>query len=184
MWFRKCYTCGMNWTDYLYYDETSPSCLRWKVRPAHCISIGDPAGNEKNDEGRIYYQLTLKKRHYYCHRIIWEMFNGVINRSSRIDHIKNISESEPADNRIENLQICSNMQNSQKKLLRRDSKSGFKGVNWNEESKNWMCRITVDGKSKFLGRFDDKIKAAQSYDQAALLYHGEFAITNKSLGLY
>lgn len=20
-----------NWSDYFYYDETSPSCLRWKV---------------------------------------------------------------------------------------------------------------------------------------------------------
>lgn len=174
----------MNWTDYLYYDETSPSCLRWKIRPAPHIQIGDSAGNEKNDEGRIYYQLTLKGRQYYCHRIIWEMFNGTIDRSIRIDHISNVTQDFPADNRIENLQICSNMQNTQKKLLRRDSKSGFKGVNWNKESKKWIVRIMAEGKSKFIGRFEDKIKAAQSYDQAAQLYHGEYAITNKSLGLY
>lgn len=33
----------MNFSDYLYYDETSPSCLRWKVQRGK-YKQGDVAG--------------------------------------------------------------------------------------------------------------------------------------------
>ena len=36
---------------------------------------------------------------------------------------------------------------------------------------------------KNIGSYEDKIEAAKAYDQAAIKYFGEFACTNKDLGL-
>lgn len=33
-----------DWSKIFYYDETSPSYLRWKIKPAKNVDIGDDAG--------------------------------------------------------------------------------------------------------------------------------------------
>ena len=49
-------------------------------------------------------------------------------------------------------------------------RSKFVGVSWIKQMKKWKAQITIDGKSKHLGYFDDEKEAACKYDeQAALL---------------
>ena len=49
-------------------------------------------------------------------------------------------------------------------------RSKFVGVSWYKERKKWKAGITIDGKLKSLGYFDDEKEAACKYDeQAALL---------------
>lgn len=78
-----------NWSDYFYYDETSPSCLRWKVtkicgkgkgRPA--VSAGDVAGCLGN---KNRWRVTINYKSYLVHRIIWELHNGIIKDNMVID---------------------------------------------------------------------------------------------------
>ena len=46
----------------------------------------------------------------------------------------------------------------------------FVGVSWYMRDKKWTAQITIDGKFKHLGYFDDENEAAYKYDeQAALL---------------
>ena len=45
------------------------------------------------------------------------------------------------------------------------------------------AHIRHDGKLIFLGTFESAEAAAIAYDEAAIRMHGEFAVTNKSLGL-
>ena len=44
--------------------------------------------------------------------------------------------------------------------------SRHKGVHWNRQQRKWQVTISVDGKSRFGGRFRDEEEAARAYDAA------------------
>ena len=45
--------------------------------------------------------------------------------------------------------------------------SKFRGVSWIKRDKKWLAQITIDGKLKHLGYFDDDETAARKYDEHA-----------------
>lgn len=83
------------------------------------------------------------------------------------------------DNRRGNLRVCTYAQNNSNTRIRITSKSGFKGVSWNTSDKRWKASVG----QAFVGNFMTAIEAALAYDAAAIEAFGEFACTNKSLGL-
>ena len=56
--------------------------------------------------------------------------------------------------------------------------SCFTGLSWNKRIAKWEASITVQGKPRYLGSFDDEIVAARAYDQTARGAFGEFANLN------
>jgi len=85
-------------------------------------------------------------------------------------------DRNPLNNRKRNLRLSTPSQNSCNRGLRRDNKSGFKGVFW--RGKKWIAYIKIRGKRIHLGTFEDRIKAAMTYDKAARKLHGKFAVLN------
>jgi hypothetical protein len=45
--------------------------------------------------------------------------------------------------------------------------SRYMGVSWNRPRNKWIARISIDGKTTFLGAFKDEVDAARKYDEAA-----------------
>jgi hypothetical protein len=87
------------------------------------------------------------------------------------------------NNRKENLRFATRIQN----CINKESvlgKSGFKGVSWHKGTQRWVVRLSVNKIRKSFGYFKNKIEAAMVYDKVALKYHGDFACTNKMMGLY
>ena len=106
---------------------------------------------------------------FNMHRVVMNPKNN-----EQIDHVN----GNKFDNRKSNLRICTNTQNQHNVPLRKDNKSGFKGVNWDKKTRKWHTRIRVDGNRFSLGYFNNKEQAALAYNEAALQYHGEFARLN------
>lgn len=50
-------------------------------------------------------------------------------------------------------------------LLRRDNKSGFRGVSWSKYHNKWLCYLAINSKTKHIGLFNTSVEAAKAYDQ-------------------
>ena len=99
-------------------------------------------------------------------------------KSMVVDHINR----DTLDNRKCNLRIVNRSQNLINSGYRKNL-SGFKGVTWHNQNKKWQAKIIVKGKQIYFGLYDDKIKAAKSYDKNVTKLFGKYCVTNKSLGL-
>lgn len=77
------------------------------------------------------------------------------------------------DNRLENLRIATKSQSMSNRRLRKDSRSGLKGVTFAEG--RWMACIQANGKKKTIGRYPTAQLAYEAYCKAAIELHGEFA---------
>jgi len=110
-----------------------------------------------------------KLSHLSMHRVILSAKEGDIT-----DHINR----DKLDNRRSNLRLCTPAESARNQNLRKDNKSGYKGVHWHPVDKKWCAKICVHGKRTFLGNYDQVEDAARAYDQAAIELHGEFARLN------
>ncbi len=85
------------------------------------------------------------------------------------------------DNRRSNLRLATHSQNSCN--TRRDKSktySRYRGVSFSKRKQKWFAAIRHNGKKIWLGYFKTEIEAARAYDEAARIYHKEFARLNFS----
>lgn len=130
--------------------------------------------------GDYYANATVytngKPRKLIMHRLIMglDFYDGKV-----VDHI----DHDTLNNQKHNLRVCSYANNVRNMNLRKSNSSGFKGVCKTKPS-GWKAYIRVNYKRINLGVFQSIIDAAKAYDAATLKYFGEFAATNKMMGLY
>jgi hypothetical protein len=138
--------------------------LRWKSVPKKFqrAKVGDLAGTVGASG---YLVVGVDRIYYYVHRIIWKMMTG-IDPFDQVDH----EDTNRLNNRWLNLREASNGPNVQNSRLRKDNRSGFKGVCWDSHHKAWAA--TIDGKR--IGRFKDKQDAIAARMRAAEELHGPF----------
>ena len=110
------------------------------------------------------------------HRIIMPPPEGMV-----IDHIN----SDYLDNRRENLRICTHAENLKNQRPSRSAAVKYKGVSKDLDGrkKPYRAKIAADGKHKTIGSFETPEQAAKAYDEEATRLHGEYAKTNKQMGL-
>lgn len=119
----------------------------------------------------IFVDGKRKQKIVQMHRMILEVENYKI----KINH-KNFNTLNNCRNNIE---ICSNAENKQYSKKHKDNTSGYKGVTWHKKQQCWTVQIGINYKNIHLGSFDNIIDAAQAYNEAAIKYHGKFAILNE-----
>lgn len=167
-----------NWHEYFTCDADS-GILIWRHRPRSMFNsdhafnrwnkryAGQVAGN--NDDHSV--RVRIGKRSHGAHIIIWEMVHGPIPERIQIDHI----DGDPWNNRLSNLRLATHAQNQANKAVTRRSKSGLKGVSWNDKRRLWQSCMSRNGTSFTIGWYKTKGLAAVAYAKAALRYQGKFA---------
>ena len=76
-----------------------------------------------------------------------------------INHI----DFDKSNNRVENLEIVTQRENSSHRKHKSSSK--YTGVYWNKERKKWQSQITIKGKVYYLGRFENEFDAHLAYQK-------------------
>lgn len=111
-----------------------------------------------------------KKHILRLHRLVMNLNN----ENLFVDHIGH----NKFDNRKKNLRIVTKSQNNMNKYVTSNSKSGFRGVYWDNDRNRWTASIKYNGKQKRIGRYlniEDAIIARKKAEQD---YFGEYSYEN------
>lgn len=100
------------------------------------------------------------------HRLVWAIHHNEWPNKF-IDHINR----NKIDNRIENLRLATKSQNMQNTDLRKDNKSGVKGVFFRKDINKFAPYIQINGKMKYLGCYNSIEEAKAKRLEAEKLYH-------------
>lgn len=117
----------------------------------------------------------------FAHRLAFLFMLGcTLPPEVEVDH----KNGKRADNRWDNLRPVTHSSNGKNKILSRANKSGFKGVSYRAScSLKWRAQILAEGEKISIGHFASARDAAIAYDERAIILHGQYAKTNKALGL-
>ena len=114
-----------------------------------------------------YYCMSNNKTWRRLHRLIM----NVTDPNIFVDHINH----NELDNRKSNLRICTNQENIRNCITPKNNKSGYKGIYWAKDKNKWTVQITLNNKTKYIGRYEKLEDAIAARKEATKKYYGEFA---------
>lgn len=147
------------------YDPET-GVLRWKIKPAKCILIGDEVGHLSSIG---YVQVQIAGQRCLAHRIIWKLVTG--EEPIGIDHCN----GDPSDNRLVNLRLATQSQNRTNSRRPKSARPGLKGTSF--KAGKWEASVHTKDKYVYLGRFKTEQEAHQAYCEVADQLFGEFRRT-------
>jgi hypothetical protein len=158
--------------EYIVYDETSPTCLRW-VKPYRWPNGSNQPGMVAGAiNGPGYYHVEIGRKKIRAHQIVWFLHKGEW-ASKDIDHINRIK----TDNRIENLREATRSQNILNQVKPNGKTvSGLRGVTYRPRNGRWEARISIDGKCIQIGTYKTAEEAEAAYKKVK--YELEFFEVN------
>ena len=118
---------------------------------------------------RGYVHIQYMRKSYKAHRIIYLMFYG--DTPDIVDHI----DGDTRNNHVENLRAANHAGNAQNARKRADNSSGVKNVSWHKRISKWGVSLSIQGKIRHFGYFDDLELAALVASEARDKHHGNFA---------
>lgn len=116
-----------------------------------------------------YVVTMIKGKQESLHRFIMNPSDNMV-----IDHINH----DKLDNRRSNLRICTQQQNTWNMSISKNNKTGKTGVRYIKEHDNWEVVIYVDGKNKYIGRYESKEEAIKVREEVEEKYFKEFKSNN------
>lgn len=137
----------MDFNKLFYYDESSPSCLRWKVGRSFNINPGDPAGTLNN---RGYWVVETGGKGYPVNRMVLHILDGFdLSSPLEVDH----GDRVRSNNKRSNLTAMPKSDNLQNKGVYKSSKTGVSGVTWKKQAGKWLVQLTGNGRREHVGYF-------------------------------
>jgi len=156
---------------WLHYDPITGILSRIKDHKGRT----DRLGPISYTNGRQKMIGTCGKQ-YITARIIWRIMTGEDPGQMEIDH-KNL---DVMDDRWENLRLATSTQNMANTPLRKDNRTGYKGIRFRYNRKGkiyYYARVRKNGvsyKSKLYDKIED---AVIEYEKLATIHYGEYKRT-------
>jgi hypothetical protein len=145
------------------YDENGTLILKRQLPKR---KVGEKIGTTHKNG---YSKALILSKMYGLHRLIFLYHYGYFPKE--VDHIDNNIQN----NKIENLRDASKVQNCYNRRLGTNNTSGVKGVSWSKVRNKWVAQLTVDGKLKRFGFYNDIDYAKFVIEAMRYKYHGKFA---------
>lgn len=164
-------------------DNTSPSGLRWNLRPPEHFSSQNEcsrwnsrygntpagyceiAGNTKN------FCVKIDSKKWRIHRILYSIYHGkLVPENLDIDHI----DGNGVNNTIENLRAVTDSQNLCNSRRKSNNRSGVKGVYWSTTHSRWMASIRYRGVRHYLKPSKCKETIRRHVEAFREKLHGEY----------
>jgi hypothetical protein len=139
--------------------------LYWKHRVNSKVAAGSKAGTVDH---RGYVTITIQGKKWHAHRLVW-LWHGK-ELPPQLDH----RDTDKANNRIENLRPADNVTNACNVRLKRNNRTGVKGVSWCNTYQKYVVQLYFN-KRKVSGRFHSLDEAKMFADAKRQEIHGEFA---------
>jgi len=135
---------NQNWNEIFYYDENSPSSLRWKIKTGTGKSITFPGkiAGSMNERGK--WLVGYKGKVYIASIVVWTLFN-TLEDGLVIDHI----DHNPSNNKIDNLRQVTQKVNTRNKIKQSNNTSGITGVSYHKRDEYWSVTYTKENKLQF-----------------------------------
>ena len=103
------------------------------------------------------------------HRLLSGATNGQV-----IDHIN----GDRLDNRLSNIRLCTQADNSKNQKIKSNNTSGYKGVYYDKKVRKFIARVKSNYRTHLAGSYKTSIEAARAYNKLALELHGDYARLN------
>lgn len=97
----------MDFSQLVYYDETSPTGLRNQVQ-RNSRALKDQVAGSITDDPSEYSTINIDGVRYKTHRIVWQLHHGDIPDLLVVDHI----DGNKHNNKISNLRCVTKQQNT------------------------------------------------------------------------
>jgi hypothetical protein len=154
------YIGGMTLEELVCFLEYKEGKLFWIKSPSKRIQPRTRAGTLCPTG---YRQVKIQGKKYLEHRLIWYLIKGVWP-ALEIDHINRKRD----DNRIENLREVNHKQNCKNRKYKRKGRG--KGYVFDRTRNKYMAYIKIDGRLKYLGRYQTAEEASTAHEKAKLTY--------------
>jgi len=160
--------------DFPAYEVSSRGRVRRRafVRGKPPVVLPEWSGGSNDHQ---YPKVNLQKegRGYkvFVHRLVGAAFYG-LTRDHVIDHRNHNTHD------LTQIRVATPTENARNSHGRKNSTSRFKGVSWDRTRANWYAYISLNGRTKSLGRYQNEEDAARAYDAAASIAWGVFAFLN------
>jgi hypothetical protein len=115
--------------------------------------------------------ICKDKKHYtkLVHQLVAIAFLNHIPCGKKL--VVNHKDFNKLNNNINNLEIVSFRENTNKKHLKSSSK--YTGVCFYKKTNKWLSSIQIKGKSKHIGLFDNELEASKAYQKELKKISGE-----------
>ena len=147
--------------------EPETGFMYWKLSASRYMKKGKMLSSRSEENYRIVKFLGTS---YKQHRLAWLLYYKVDPGSMLIDHI----DGDKSNNKITNLRLVTHSQNRINTKMRKNNKTGVKGVHFCKRSNRYVASVTFKGKTIYRKYFDCLKSASEARDCVANKVFGDF----------